>query len=1042
MVKFFVKKHAAVFCFAALVILVGVVAYATLPRESFPEIEQPYVFVTTFYPGVAARDMENLVTRPIEEELDGLEGLKEVTSSSQQSLSLIWTQFTSDVKVETALRRVRERVDIAKAELPDDAEEPLVQEFTSSTFPVYIMVLSHPDGLEAIDKVSQNLQDRFKRVPGVLDCELAGNRTKEVAIELDPVKMEHFGLAIDDVSYALQMENVNIPGGQLKNKAKNYTIEITGEIQDPRTFEEIMINKQGKSIKLKQVGTARFGYAAPETYSRFNGNPCITLSISKRSGENIIDVVDNVNAALDEIRDQLPAGTKVGVSYDSSDEIKDMILDLENNMFSAFVLVLLVTIFFLGFVNSLFVSLAIPFSMLMSFFMLQLMGITLNMIVLFSLILALGMLVDNGIVIVENIFRHASMGKSRMQSAIDGAQEVAGPIVASTITTCLAFFPIIFMPDIMGDIMAYVPKTVITVLLCSLAVALTINPVACSHFMSISEKNMKKITEGSGTFVKFQNWYANLIEGALSKAWVVVIISFAVVFTGIFLYSIGGKEPIFFPELDPSVGIVDVTAPQGAPLDKTDAIMRELEKIVPQSPSSMKSMQTTTGKGADDGFGGPAGSEYHKGNINVNYKRYVDRKIKGKVAIDSLKKRLEGFTGAEVKVKPIEMGPPTGNDISYEIVGQDYAVMGAYADTLIHILERYTELKLIETDFESAKPEVSVSIDRKKAAFYGLSTMGIASTVRNAINGGIVGKYRQDKDEYDIIVRYKQGARNSINQLSGLQIVNNDGDRIPLSSVAEITTSSAVGIIKRRNLYRAVNVYADFREGTQNKREISEEIETRFGNVVMPEGYRVQPGEGFAMRKDATVFLAQAFAVALFLIAVVLVGQFNSFMQPLIIMISVFLSIGGVFWGYFLSGQEFVIIMSGIGCISLAGVAVNNCIVLVDYTNLLIKSGTHWRDAVIEAGKTRLRPVLLTAITTVLGLIPMALGVSFDIHKFTFQVGSESSEFWTAFAWAMIYGLSFATVMTLVVVPSLLSLYYRYTVRHSNNGSAIHTGMN
>jgi multidrug efflux pump subunit AcrB len=1022
MIGFFVRKHAAVFSFVVLIVIVGVMAYLGLPRESSPEIKQPYVFVTTLYPGVSAKDIENLVTRPIEEEIDGLDGIRALTSTSQQSFSFVMVEFTSDITVETAVRRVRERVDIAKTELPNDVEEPAVQELSSSSWPILVISLTHPEGLKVIDQAADRVEEELKTIKGVLEVNVAGKLDREVAIELDPVKLEHYGFSLNDVSGAIQSEHVTIPGGFLKTASKNFTIDVTGEIKDPAVFEKIMINVDDVNVPLSEVGSARFTWAEPETYSRVNGLPAISISISKRSGENIVDIVDEARVIMDQIESELPEGTVVVMSQDQSEHIRDMVLDLENNIFSGLILVLLVTFFFLGSVNALFVSLAIPLSMLMSFFILQMMGITLNMVVLFSLVLALGMLVDNGIVVVENIFRHASMGKSRMQAAVDGAGEVAMPIIASTLTTCLGFFPVIFMPGVMGDFMSFVPKTVIVVLSCSLAVALIINPVFCSRFLNISEKNRRKIMEGSTRFHHFQEWYGRIANRAVAHPIVTVLIMSIVVFFGFVLYFSAGKEPFFFPNMDASEASVTLEAPQGTPLEHTDSLLRVVERVVEDVPGSVDNFQSTTGRGTG-WFSG--GQENHKGNVQIAFTSFVDRKISARTTIDSLRERLKTFTGAKIIVEERENGPPTGNPVSYRIVGADYAVMGAFADSILRILEDYSELKLIDTDYEPAKPEVQLAIDRKKAAFYGLSTVQVAQTVRTAMHGAIVGRFRRAEDEFDINLRLSDQYRSSLRNLSDLQITGRGGSRIPVSSLASLTQQSSVGTIKRRDLQRAVEVWADFYEGVQNKAEIKSDIDTRIDALSMPKDYRIEPGEGEQFRTEATDYLAQAFLVALFLIFIVLIAQFNSIMQPIIIMVSVLLSLGGVFWGYFLSGQTFVIIMSGIGCFALAGVVVNNGIVLIDYTHIVMKDGKSWRDAIVEAAKTRLRPVLLTAITTVLGMLPMALGVSFDVHNFSVQVGSMSSQMWQPFAWAIIFGLTFATVMTLVLIPSLLSLNFR-----------------
>ncbi|MFW6254528.1 MAG: efflux RND transporter permease subunit, partial [Chitinivibrionales bacterium] len=979
MIDFFIRKHAAVFSFVLLIVIVGVMAYMQLPRESSPEIKQPYIFVTTLYPGVSAADIENLVTRPVEEEIEGLEGIRNLTSTSQQSLSFIMVEFTSDIDVETALRRVNERVDIAKTELPDDAEEPGVQELSSSSWPILVIALSHPDGLEVIDKTADRLEEELSRIRGVLDIEVAGNLDREVAIELDPVRLERYNFSINDVTNAINSEHVTIPGGVLKNDVKNYTIDVTGEIRNPSLFEELSISAGDVEVPLSELGTARFTWAEPETYSRVNGLPAISLSITKRAGENIVEIVDQIRATISDMESEFPEGTRIVFSQDESENVRDLVKDMENNIFSGLMLVLLVTFFFLGSINALFVSMAIPLSMLLSFFVLQMMGITLNMVVLFSLVLALGMLVDNGIVVVENIFRHASMGKSRMKAAVDGTREVAIPIAASTLTTCLAFFPIIFMPGIMGDFMSFVPKTVIVVLSCSLIVALVINPVFCSRFLNISDKNRKKIMEGSTLFHNFQNWYGKQAERAVHHPVITVLIMSAVVLTGIVLYFSTGKEPFFFPSMDPSAATITLEASQGTPLDVTDSLVRQVERVVSEVPASLRNYQATTGQGT--GWFS-AGSEYHKANINLSFKSFVNRDIPAQKTIDSLRKRLRNFTGADVLVEAREDGPPTGNAISYRIVGDDYSVMGRIADSMLTILEDYSELKLIDTDYEPAKPDIRVDIDRRKAAYYGLSTMEIAQTVRTAINGASIGKFRKGKDEYDINIRLQSPYRRSIRDLSTLQVITRSGERIPISSLAAIEPRSSVGIIKRRDLQRAVEVWADFKDGVQNKREVTMEVEKRIKSLSMPQGYGLEAGEGEQFRSEATDYLGQAFIIALFLIIIVLIAQFNSFMQPFIIMISVLLSFGGVFWGYFLTGQSFVIIMSGIGCIALAGVVVNNGIVLIDYTHILIRNGVAWPKAIIEATQTRLRPVLLTAITTVLGMLPMALAVSFDIHEF------------------------------------------------------------
>ncbi len=1031
MIRLFIDKHMAVFGLAALIVIVGAVAYVSLPRESAPEISQPYIFVTTSYIGVSAADIESLVTERIEQEIDGLDGLVTLSSESRQNLSFIFAEFSSDVSVETALQRVKDRVDLARPQLPTDADEPLVREFSVSDWPFYVLVLSHPDGVGVIEESANALSDAIERLPGVLEVDMTGQPSREVAIELDSYRMASYGFSIDDVIATVQQEHVSIPGGVLRNPERNYNLAITGELGEVREFEDLYVAANGVSVRLADIATVAMRESLDETRSRLNGEPAITLSVKKRIGANILDVAEAIRLRVEELREELPAATELTVSYDESRYISNMIADLENNMASGFLLVIAVTIFFLGLRNSLFVSLAIPLSMLLSFFILQLLGITLNMIVLFSLILALGMLVDNGIVIVENIFRHASMGKDRVQAAIDGAGEVAAPIMVSTLTTVLAFFPIIFMPGLMGDFMKYLPMTVIVVLGSSLLVALAINPVFCGYFLNVSPRQQRRITEGGGGFARLQNWYTRLLQFATAHALASTLVITAVVILGIAAFALFGREPLFFPDLDPERARITVEAPQGTPLRYTDDVVLEVEELVRSTPSSLDSYASVAGS---DG----SNAESHRGRVDVTFVPFNERSIRGRDAVRAIGRRLGTVTGALVSIEEAEEGPPTGNDISYEVRGADYEVLGEISAHILSILQRYPEFRTSDTDYEPGRPEYAVRIDRGRAAFHDVTTANIANTVRSAINGATVGTFRHNQDEYDIVVRYQQAERDSAVALRNVMVVSNDGVRVALSSVAEIEPQSTTGVIKRRNMRRAVSVWADFDANITNRAAITREIETRVDTIraELPRGYTIGSGEGADIRDESTAFLLQAFVVAIFLIFIVLLAQFNSLADPFIILFGVFLSLGGVMWGFAFARLEFVIIMSGIGCIALAGVAVNNCIVLVDYTHKLMAGGLPWRQAVIEAGRTRLRPVILTALTTVLALVPMALGVSLDVRLLRIQFSSESAEWWRAFAWTMLYGLSFATVSTLVAVPSMLSLKYGWKERHAGRAAA------
>lgn len=1009
MIKFFINKFVPVLCFALLIVIVGVDAYRTLPREANPEVKVPWIMVNTTYAGVAAKDIESLITTKLENELDGLDGLETISSSTYQSYSAIWLEFSADLTVEEALRLVKDRVDGIQGSLPEDADDPYIKEVTMSDWaPVLTIVLSHPKGVAVLDSYSTNLQEKLNSVGGVLDTEMSGNQTWEMAIELDPLKLEHFNYNIDDVKYAIMGEHTTIPGGILTNSKKSYSLSVTGEIKDPGQFEEIIVSKDGKKVKLKEIGTVQFKPAKADTYARINGNDAVTLNIKKKVGTNVIKLIDDAKKIIEESMVNMPSGGEIVITNDSSETIGHSMADLENNMFTSIILVLLVTFLFLGKTNSIFVSIAIPFSMLISFFVLKILNITLNQMVLFSLILALGMLVDNGIVIVENIFRHAAMGKTRKQAAIDGTSEVASAIIASTMTTCLVFFPILFMPGIMGEYMSFLPKTVIIVLLASLAVGLSLTPVFCSKFLRMSDKAQKKMVEGGGFFGKLQHQYYHILNYAILRSKRFIIISVFICLLGIVLYAVKGREPNFFPDMDPSQVRVTIEAPNGTSIEETDKIVRRVEAVVSSSPASMASFVSETNSGG-------------KASITVNYLPYIERVIKGEKAQITLKENLKDITGANIVVKS-ETGMG-GSAISYRVVGDDYRILGELSNQLLDIINSYDEVKLADTDFEDSEPEFIIEVNRDKAAYYGLNTSNVATTIRSAINGVSVGKYRVGDDEYDINVRYSEQYRNSLTSLNNLQLTV-DGKRIALDNIATIRPSTTVGVIKREALKRTVNVTGSYIKGIPNTTTVSADIDSKVNELKksLPKGYDILVGADGEMQSEATGFLANAFIIALFLIFILLIGQFNSVADPFISLLSSFLAVGGVFWGFFLFDMSFGIIMSGIGCISLIGVAVNNCIVLVDYTNSLIKEGMNWRQAIPESGKTRLKPVILTALTTVLALIPMGFGISFDLESMGMQWDSETAVMWKSFAWAMIFGLTFSTFLTLIIVPVMLSV--------------------
>lgn len=1041
MMSFIVHRYKAIFVFAIMMVLLGFQSYFALPRESAPEIRRPKIFISTMYQGVSPTDIESLITSKIETEVHGLSGLDSLKSTSYNGMSVITATFTGQTDVEWALRHVKERVDLAKPKLPTDAEEPVVKELDFSDQPFLIITVSHPNGLHKIEHYADKLEDAIENIAGVRGVDVSGRQEKILRIELNPVKMRHYGVSIDDVQKVLRNEHVSIPGGTLSTKGRKFSLAVSGELKTEEHFRRMVIQTKTVSVELVKFATVKFDYEDPISYAKLNGKPAISLAVKKRSGENMLWIADKIKALMEETKNQRPTDTVVDFPFDESLNIASMVRDLENNILSGLFLVLLVTLFFLGPVNALFVSLAIPFSMLMTFFVISIFGFTLNMVVLFSLVIGLGMLVDNGIVIVENIYRHAGLGKTRTQAAIDGAKEIALPIATSTLTTILAFFPIVFMPGIMGEFMSYLPKTVIIVLISSLVVGLTITTVFCSRFLRTGSvaKKMPAIATSEHDleaaskvklkgFERFKMWYERSLEMALSWPILTLLSVFFIVFLGMFLQFKFGSEALFFPHLDPSTANIEIKLPAGTSLDKTEEYSQKVLDKVNETKGSIQSVQSTIGT---SNAMGPGGRESFRARIQIIFDKFAVRTIPSANTIKELKGKYDHFAGAEITVKKGQDGPPQGNDISYQIHGEDYSHMGEISEQILLILRQYQDkLGYIESDFEAAKPEYQIKVDRDIAGRAGISTRLIAQTVRTAINGNKVGTLKKNGDDHDIILRYQPPYRSHIDAIKNLDIVK-EGKRIPLMSLAKISRKQTLSEVKRYKRKRAITVSADFLEGVSNKAELTAKIDEQVKALSLKQGYEIVSGEGQEVRDESTRFLLQAFVFALFLIFMVLIMQFNSVVQPLLILISVFLSIGGVFWGLYLSQQKFIIIMSGIGVISLAGVVVNNAIVLIDFYNHVKIRQTDLKLALIEASATRLRPVLLTAITTIIGLFPMAFGVSFDFHTFGPGAASESSQWWASMAWTIIYGLTFATLLTLFVIPCLLFLTERRSFEKS-----------
>jgi multidrug efflux pump len=820
----------------------------------------------------------------------------------------------------------------------------------------------------------------------------------------------------------------------------------------------------------------------------------VSISISKSVGKNIIEIANQVKEIIKIKKEELPADLQLYISADQSEEIERMVIELENNIFSGLVLVVLVLFFFLGVRNAFFVAIAIPLSMLISFFILQALGVTLNFVVLFALILALGMLVDNAIVIIENIYKFLEEGNSLIEAAKLGTAEVAWPVFTSTMTTVAAFFPLLFWPGVVGEFMLYIPLVLIVTLLSSLFVALIINPVFASKFMKLEhpddepttlfQKIIRPVNRVTHFFVdvllpKVLDLYEKALQGALGKVrqsgqkinkrnwlglfalifffivipsvltempkFVSLLVSLAAgagilflfthnrlrVISGAMLmlffitevYSLFGHGIEFFPKTQPPRIFVSVEAPSGTNINMSNYIVSMIEdKLNEYNNGDIKDVLVVVGSSNNPFDGGS--STPNKSTITIQYLDYEDRERSSLITTDEIRNLVLQTAGAEVTVEQQEHGPPVGPPVNIEISGENYNTLGELAQLVKQKIKNVPGLVDMRDDYDDGRPELRVDIDREKAALYGLNTGLIANTIRTAIHGAEASKYRVEEEEYDITVRLKEEQRMNINALDNLRVIyNNDQGKtlsVPLVTIAGISKSKGPGAIKRKNLKRVITVSANASEDF-NPNDVLQNVKAELADFMLPSGYSIDFTGQSEEQEKASAYLGKAFMIALLIIFMILVMQFNSLSQPLIIMSAVIISLIGVFIGLIVYAMPFGIIMTGIGVISLAGVVVNNNIVLIDYINKLRLRGLTRREAVVAAGLRRFRPVTLTAITTVLGLIPLTFGFGFDLYSMSFAGAGESAEFWRSMGIAVIFGLVFATVLTLIIVPVIYS---------------------
>jgi multidrug efflux pump len=1037
--KFALSHRMAVFVLMFALGIMGLYSYLTLPRESTPDIKVPFVTVVVPWPEASPADVENSVTIPLERELKDLRGLNDITSVSSEGISITSLEFDPSIVVEEALQRVREAYDRASVDFPSDVDDETIEELSFSEFPIMIVTLYGAD-VRVLERIAQEIEEQIERIPGVLSASTAGGLEPQIEIEIDPHKLEAYRLPVNNVINLLRGENTDISAGSVDTGEIRSSVRVPGEFKTPADVEGLIVHHvDGRPVYLREVASASRTYKDPISYARRDGEPAVQISIQKRAGADIIPIAAMIRHGLKQASEEFPAGVEYAILSDESENIAAMVNDLQNNILSGLVLVLLVIFFALGFRNALFVALAVPFSMGMAVFVLQLMGLTLNMVVLFALILAQGMLVDNAIVIIENIYRHIGLGKSPLRAAKEATIEVGWPVIAATATTVGAFFPMVFWPGIMGEFMYFLPTTVIVVLSCSLFVALVINPTLAATFMRFHSPGKSKLKRAVESFgYRVLDVYEKFLRAVLRFPRTALISAFIVLVAVSALYGRLGHGIQLFPETEPKLAFVNITAPEGTSLDRTDLLAKAVEDRMPANPDFKGVEVVVGGVGGSNPFEGGADAT-HLARITMSFKDAEDREGSTTDYLNELRPLIVHLPGAEFEVQRQTMGPPTGAPINIEVTVDDHDQLPEALRHVRRVVENTAGVVDIRDDLRTGRPELRIRIDRQKAALMGLNTQWIGNFVKMLINGQRIGGYEERNEERDIIVRLPDHLRNDPTVLDSIRISDSQGNAIPLSTLCSWEYVGGAGTIRRKNSQRMLTVTADVAPGYQAQpilQEIAQQLAEQ--EAAMPLGFQARFTGETEDIDEAAEFLTQAFVVAILLILFILVLQFNSFAQAGIILASVILSLIGVMVSLIVLAQPFGVIMTGVAIIALAGVVVNNAIVMIDYTNQLRNIHGHTvLDAVVKAGRTRLRPVVLTAITTTLGLLPMATQFSFDFSTFRFVVGGESSVWWQPLATAVIFGLMIATVLTLVLVPAA----YIVTARWSGKASSIFTRM-
>ena len=1138
-----VDNRVTVYIITLLIVVTGVIAYTSMPREDFPEIIENKVYISSVFPGNSAEDVEKLIVKPLEKEIKNISGVEKVTASSFQDYGMIVVEFNDKIAIEEAKVKIKDKVDIVKADtdwpnLDNGSKvEPSVFELNiSEEVPILNINMQGNYTTQQLKDYGKKLQDDIEEIPEVKKVDILGVDDKEVEIAVDIFKMTAAQVSFDDIQNAVKYENMTLSGGNLTSQGSRNNIRIVGEIKDPKELENVIVKHNGGTIYLKDVATVAFKEKEKTTYAREKGTEVVMLNVKKRSGQNMISAIEQVKEKIKLAQENyLPKDLKLKLTNDQSSRVEHQVNELSNHIIFGIVLVMIVLMFTMGLRNSLFVGAAIPLSMMIAFTILSAFGLTLNTMVLFGLVMGLGLLVDDGIVVVDNVFANMKKGMPRIQASKVGIGEIAWPVISSTATTLMAFLPFALWPGTMGKFMKYFPITLTITLTASLFVAMVVNAAMTGGSMDIEDKNVtlksakkytvlfviigvlfvvlgniydSKFARAIGHLaiislglmwlykIKLYQWtqdfqhsfFPNLEEKYkvfLRKilngktAWFALIGIVGMLFLSIFLLGVFPRKVLFFPDNIPNQAIVYIEYPQGTDIEKTNKatkfvenqvidIMKkyidtkEKENYLAESIVS----QVGIGAGNPNVDAGNASETPFKGKVTVNFSEFKFRRgINTSDILEEIRAKVKGIAGAKVTVEKDANGPPAGYPISIQLTGTDYEVMLTEADKLIAFVDskNIPGIEKLNVDVNKESPELEVKVDRANAGSLGVSTGQLGFNLRRSVYGQEISTYKEGDDDYNITVRMQEDQRKNENVLFNQSLTfrnqtNGQMMQVPISAVSQTEKTFTYNQIKRKNYKRVLTIYSNVLTGF-NGDEITKQITTELNGYQMPKGVTYSFSGVQEEQSKNQSFLMYALFLAMAGITLIVVLQFNSVSKTVVILFTVLLSFSGVFYGYVIANMNFVILMTMMGIISLAGIVVKNGIVLMDFFVLLLDKKVYdkgveshndlsldeIKEVIIESGKSRLRPVLLTALTAVLGLIPLAIGLNFDFFGLIIDLnphlymGGDNVIFWSPLAWTIIFGLTYATVLTLVMVPVMFYLVKRtkYWLRDRSEARAI-----